>query len=188
MRLTKPAKIKSLVFLLIIQAMAAAFFVGDVIADLTFDGFDAHLILEAVVSLALVFGLLFGIREVCRTIESAKRNEEALAVARGALAEVMESYFDAWQLTSAERDVAMLAVKGCDINEISMLSGVAHGTVRAQLSRVYSKSGVSNRTERISIFIEDLMGQAAIEADQSGPAVPKHAEENRSTRAGPSAP
>ena len=50
MRLSKPGKIKSLVFLLVIQAMAAAFFVGDVIADLTFVGFDAHLVLEAAVS------------------------------------------------------------------------------------------------------------------------------------------
>jgi DNA-binding NarL/FixJ family response regulator len=159
--------------------MAAAFFVGDVIADLTFDGFDAHLILAAVVSLALVLGLFFGIREVRRTLESAQRSEEALAVAKGALVEVMESYFDAWQLTSAERDVAMLALKGCDINEISTLRGVAHGTVRAQLSRVYSKSGVSNRTELISIFIEDLMDQAVIDADQRGTTVPKDALENR---------
>jgi len=179
MRLSKPGKIKSLVFLLVIQAMAAAFFVGDVIADLTFVGFDAHLILEAAVSLALVLGLLFGIREVRRTIESAQRNEEALAIVRGALVDVMESYFDAWHLTSAERDVAMLALKGCDINEISTLRGVADGTVRAQLSRVYSKSGVSNRTELISIFIEDLIDQAVIEADESGKSAPENAMDNR---------
>lgn len=166
MRLPKPGKITSLVSLLVIQAMAAAFFVGDVIADLTFDGLDAHVMLEAAVSLALVLGLVFGIREVRRTIESARRNEEALAIARGALANVMESHFDDWQLTSAERDVALLAVKGCDINEISELRKVAQGTVRAQLSRVYAKSGVSSRTELISLFIDDLIDLRPV--DDSG--------------------
>lgn len=165
MRLSKPGKVTSLVSLLVIQAMAAAFFVGDVIADLTFDGLDAHVALEAAVSLALVLGLVFGVREVRRTIESARRNEEALAIAKGALSDVMEHNFDNWQLTSAERDVALLAVKGCDINEISDLRQVAQGTVRAQLSRVYAKSGVSSRTELISLFIEDLIDLGPAESE-----------------------
>jgi len=156
-------KVRSLVILLIIQSMAAAFFMGDVIADLSFEGLDAHVVFEAVVAVALVIGVAFGVREMRRTLERTQRSEAALSVARGALADLMEQRFEEWTLTPAEREIALLALKGFDINEMSALRDVAAGTVRAQLSRLYRKSGVSNRTELLSLFVDDLLDAPIVE-------------------------
>jgi hypothetical protein len=35
--------------------------------------------------------------------------------------------------------------------------------VRAQLSRLYTKSGVSNRTELLSLFVDDLLDAPILE-------------------------
>lgn len=144
--------------LLIVQSIAAVFFVGDVVADLSFDGFDAHIVFEAIVAAALVIGVLLGGLEMRRTLDRARRSEAAVAAASGALGELIDAYFKRWNLTPAETDVAMLALKGFDVAEIASLRQAASGTVRAQLTRIYAKAGVSNRAQLVSIFIEDLLG------------------------------
>ena len=65
--------------------------------------------------------------------------------------------FEAWGLTAAERDVGMLALKGLDVGDIAALAGAATGTVRAQLSRVYTKAGVTGRAQFVALFVEDLL-------------------------------
>jgi DNA-binding CsgD family transcriptional regulator len=70
---------------------------------------------------------------------------------------VIEGYFDNWGLTPAEAEVAMLAMKGFDGAEIAEMRGAAKGTVRAQLTRVYAKAGVSNRAQLVSLLVEDLL-------------------------------
>ncbi len=143
---------------LIAQSLAAVFFIADVVADFTFDGFDFHSGVEAVVALALGAGVLFGALEMRRVLERARTSETALMAASGAFASMIDAQFDAWELTPAERDVAMLALKGFDGAEIADLRGAAAGTVRAQLARVYAKAGVSNRAQLVAVFIEDLLG------------------------------
>ncbi|RIA56280.1 helix-turn-helix transcriptional regulator [Dichotomicrobium thermohalophilum] len=143
--------------LLVIQSLAAVFFVGDAIADISLNGFNLHIILESLVAFALVLGVMFGAYEMRRTIERARRSERALAAASGALGELIETTFEAWGLTAAESEVALLTLKGFDVAEIARLRGAAAGTVRAQLTRVYSKAGVSSRAQFISLFIEDLL-------------------------------
>ena len=149
---------KFLAGVLIIQALAAVFFVGDAIWDFTVTGFDLHLALESLVAMALVLGIGFGALEMRRTLERIRRSEAALAAASGALGELVEAQFEQWKLTPAEAEVALLALKGCDIAEIASLRHAASGTVRAQLTRVYSKAGVSSRAQLISVFIEELLG------------------------------
>ena len=46
-----------------------------------------------------------------------------------------------------------------DVAEIAELRGAAQGTVRAQLTRIYSKAGVSGRAQFAAFFVEDLLGQ-----------------------------
>jgi len=143
--------------LLVIQSLAAVFFVGDAVADITLNGYSLHIILESLVAFALVLGVMFGAYEMRRTIERARRSEQALAAASGALGELIETTFEVWGLTAAESEVALLTLKGFDVAEIARLRGAAAGTVRAQLTRVYSKAGVSSRAQLISLFIEDLL-------------------------------
>ena len=143
---------------LLVQTLGTVFFVGDVIGDLRADPISGHFIFEAIVTAALVLGILFGAFALRRTIELLRAQDQALAVARGALSDVIERQFQAWALTPAERDVGLLALKGLDVAEIAEMRGAAQGTVRAQLTRIYSKAGVSGRAQFAAFFVEDLLG------------------------------
>ncbi|WP_416897316.1 MAG: helix-turn-helix transcriptional regulator [Minwuia sp.] len=151
--------------LLTVQALCAVFFVGDVIGDFGSGEIDLHTAFEGLVALMLVIGVVLGGLEMRRTLERNQRAEAALSVASGAFAELIESYFEKWTLTPAEADVAMLALKGFDVAEIAEFRGAAQGTVRAQLTRVYAKAGVSNRTQLVGLFVEELMGGRLREPD-----------------------
>ncbi len=144
---------------LLVQTLGTVFFVGDVIGDLRKDPTSVHFLFEAFVTMALVLGILFGAFALRQTVELLRAQEQALDVARGALSEVIDRQFRSWGLTPAERDVAFLALKGLDVAEIAELRGAAQGTVRAQLTRIYAKAGVSGRAQFAAYFVEDLLGQ-----------------------------
>jgi DNA-binding CsgD family transcriptional regulator len=145
---------------LVVQTLGTVFFVGDVIGDLIEDPLSVHFLFEAGVTMVLVLGIIFGAWALRRTIELLRAQDAALDVARGALAQVIDAQFRTWALTPAERDVGLLALKGFDVAEIAGLRGAAQGTVRAQLTRIYSKAGVSGRAQFAAFFVEDLLGEA----------------------------
>lgn len=148
-----------------LQSLASAFFLVDALGDLQRDGLSAHIAIEGPVAIALLAGILFGARQLRTMLADARRRDAALAAASGALAGVIRARFAAWGLTPAEADVALFALKGCDVAEIARLRNTAAGTVRAQLARAYAKAGVSSRAALVSLFIEDLLdGAPAIPA------------------------
>lgn len=149
----------ALAVFLVVQTLAAVFFLGDAAADYLNGQADLHLYFESLVALALVLGMVFGAITLRRTLEEMRAQEVALDSARGALAEVISAQFTAWGLTPAERDIGFLALKGLDVAEIAALRDRAHGTVRAQLTRIYAKAGVSGRAQFAAFFVEDLLGQ-----------------------------
>lgn len=158
----------ALAALLALQALCAVFFVADVFGDLHAVGLDLHTLFEGAVAMALVAGIVLGGVEMRRTLEQMRRAETALSVATGAFADLIDTYFSDWGLTPAEIDVALLTLKGLEVAEIAELRGAATGTVRAQLTRVYAKSGVSSRTQFVCLFIEDLLAEPiAIVADRA---------------------
>ena len=65
--------------------------------------------------------------------------------------------FADWNLTPAEADVALFALKGCEIQDIATYRGAAQGTVRAQLARIYAKSGVRSQAALMALFLEELV-------------------------------
>lgn len=146
-----------LALLLALQALATVFFVGDAVADLTTETLTIHIVLEAAVAFALGLGVVFGAIEMRRTLERSRRSEAIVSAARGAFAEMIEGRFEEWRLTPAECDVALLGLKGFDVAGIADIRGSATGTVRAQLTRVYAKSGVSSRAELLALFMDDLI-------------------------------
>jgi DNA-binding CsgD family transcriptional regulator len=148
----------ALTVFLLVQTLAVVFFIGDVIGDLREDPTSRHFLFEALVTAALTLGVIFGALALRRTLELLRAQEAALDVARGALSEVIEAQFEGWGLTPAERDVGLLALKGLDVAGIAEVRGAAQGTVRAQLTRIYSKAGVSGRAQFAAWFVEDLMG------------------------------
>ena len=139
------------------QAVAAAFFVTDATSDLLRGETAFHTFVEAAIAICLVAGSLFGMRELRRSHALISSQERSLAVASGALVDVIETQFDTWALTPAEREVGMLALKGFDLAEIASLRGAAQGTVRAQMTAIYAKSGLSGRAQFAAFFVEDLL-------------------------------
>ena len=141
----------------VVQAIAAMFFVGDALGDLAERGVTAHIAIEGLIAFALLAGVVIGARHTRTMLHDARRREAALAVASGALAEHIAARFREWGLTGAEAEVALFALKGCDAGEIARLRGAAPGTVRAQLSAIYAKAGVASQAALVSLFIEDLL-------------------------------
>ena len=148
-----------LALFLVVQAVAVAFFLGDAAADLTVAPTEPHALFETLVALALLMAVVSGAWHLRDALERLREQDRALAAARGALADVVAAQFAAWGLTPAERDVGLLALKGLDVADIARLRGVAEGTVRAQLTRIYAKAGVSGRAQFAAWFVEDLLAE-----------------------------
>jgi len=142
---------------LLLQTVAAVFFVGDAISDLVADPTSPHSVFEALVALALILGVLLSGWQLRQTLEKMRAQEKALDTARGELSRVIDAQFSEWGLTPAERDVGLLALKGVELADIAEMRGSAQGTVRAQLTRIYAKAGVSGRPQFAAWFVEDLL-------------------------------
>lgn len=156
-RVSVRKRVTILVGLIALQGISAAFFVGDVFVDLAEDGFDAHSFYEAQATLALVLGVVFGTVEMWRTVARQVRAETALRLASGAFGEMIEEKFEHWSLSAAEADVALMTLKGFEADEIAQFRDTSSGTVRVQLSNVYAKSGLHNRGQFVSSFLDDLL-------------------------------
>jgi DNA-binding CsgD family transcriptional regulator len=73
------------------------------------------------------------------------------------LGEAIEAQFSRWSLTDAEREVALLLLKGLSHKEIATVRAVSERTVREQARSLYSKSGLSGRAALSAFFLEDLL-------------------------------
>lgn len=75
---------------------------------------------------------------------------------RGLSAE-MENQLNRWGLTEAEKEVSFLLLKGLSNKEIAVVRGTSTQTVRSQTNAIYTKSGLSGRSELSAFFLEDLL-------------------------------
>ncbi len=99
--------------------------------------------------------------------EAARWRQDAEEVLRG-LGEAIDAQFQRWGLSSAEREVALLLLKGLAHKEIAEVRETSERTVRQQSLAVYRKAGLTGRAELAAFFLEDLLlpgtGAAAPEA------------------------
>jgi DNA-binding NarL/FixJ family response regulator len=158
--------------LIAVQIVCAAFFVADLVADYheavvsPAGEFRLHFPIEAVATLALLAAVVFETRYLLALLRRKADLERSLAVASGAVHNVIEAHFDVWGLSPAERDVAMFLVKGLNTAEIAEMRGSAEGTIKAHLNAIYRKSGTRSRAEMLSVLIDSLM------AGEKGPFAP----------------
>ena len=148
------------VAVVMLQVMAAMFFVIDGLDDIISEmrtGITLEVAMECLIAIALLTGVIIGAQHTRKLIMEARRRDEALAVAKGALASIIELRFQEWQLSPGESEVALFAIKGCSITEIAKMRNAAPGTIRSQLSQVYLKSGVTSQPMLVSLFIEELL-------------------------------
>jgi|SRR5215475_4688938 len=73
------------------------------------------------------------------------------------LGEEIEKQFERWQLTSAEREVGLLMLKGFSHREVAGLRGTTEATARHQAQAIYQKSGLPGRSAFCAYFLEDLL-------------------------------
>lgn len=144
-----------------LQILATIFFLIDFSRDLRIDGWNGHLLIEGLATFGLLAGVVFGTLQIRWLVLQSLRDSAAVATARGAMTELVQLRFSEWNLTRAEADVALFALKGCDITEIAQLRHAAAGTVRAQLARVYAKAGVQSQVQLMALFVDELVDNMA---------------------------
>lgn len=144
----------------------------DVLADLSEGSTVRHVVLEMGVIGVGVLGFLFILRnlvggyrsEIMRNQQemrlwqeqSDQWKQEAQSILRG-LALQIDRQFTTWSLTAAEKEVALLLIKGLSFKEIAKIRDTKEKTVRLQSSAVYKKSSLSGRAELAAFFLEDLL-------------------------------
>jgi DNA-binding CsgD family transcriptional regulator len=148
----------TLAVIIVLQALCAAFFFSDIVSDFG-SGFygDTHLQVEAVATLVLIVGVIFLMVELRSVMSRLEEMDRGLRAARGEMAQIIDSFFDDWQLTPSEKDVGLLILKGFDNEAIAAIRGTAAGTIRAQSTRIYAKAGVDGRAQLFSLLLEELL-------------------------------
>ena len=79
----------------------------------------------------------------------------------------IEQEFSKWELSSAERDIALLMLKGLRLKEIADLRGTSERTVRQQAQAVYKKAGLEGRSDLAAYFIEDFMQSMELRQEEA---------------------
>ncbi len=174
---------------LILATALAAIIVGGV-ADLIMDRPESwlsfHVVFEALMivgALLLTTTLWLGWWRSSRSVEELRRSLEAREAERDAwrrsarralegLGEAIAGQFDAWDLTPAEREVALLLLKGHSHKAIARHTHRSAQTVRQHAASVYRKGELSGRAELAAFFLEDLMLPAERHQDAGDPRAP----------------
>jgi DNA-binding CsgD family transcriptional regulator len=73
------------------------------------------------------------------------------------LGQAIDLQFGRWNLTEAEREVALLLLKGLSLKEIAVVRATSERTIRAQAQSLYGKAGVTGRAALSAFFLEDLL-------------------------------
>jgi DNA-binding CsgD family transcriptional regulator len=72
-----------------------------------------------------------------------------------------------WGLSQAEADVAIFVAKGFSNGEIADMRGCALATVKTQLGRIYSKSGLASRYQLIAFVTDEVCSMVQEPEDAS---------------------
>ncbi|MBE0414718.1 helix-turn-helix transcriptional regulator [Yoonia sp.] len=131
-----------------------------------------HLLSELLIMLLLLIG--FGIaRQIQRYLElqsdSMARDLRSL---RGDFDSILHRQFESWQLTAAQRDVALLCLRGLRISDIAAIRGSAEGTVKAHFSAIFRAANVRTRSEFVALFMEEFIEHGTIKDHEKGGMVP----------------
>jgi DNA-binding NarL/FixJ family response regulator len=79
------------------------------------------------------------------------------SVALAGLGEAIDSQFSNWNLTEAEKEVALLLLKGLSVKEAAAIRATKERTIRAQARTIYSEAGLTARAALSVFFLEDLL-------------------------------
>lgn len=151
----------------ILQVGCGLVFTSDVIIEL--NEFTRHTWIELLGVVALAIGAAVTLRQYRQLLRRNSKIESELDAASGAFQKVIEDHFRQWNLTEAERDVALLSIKGIPVADIAAMRQTRTGTIKAQCTAIYRKSGVSSRAELVSVVIEELIAGLDLTAQPETP-------------------
>jgi DNA-binding NarL/FixJ family response regulator len=89
-------------------------------------------------------------------LQGQRWRNEARSYLKG-LGESIDAQFMRWNLTEAERKVALLLLKGLSSKEVAAVRSTSERTVREQARSIYSKAGLTGRVALSAFFLEDLL-------------------------------
>lgn len=89
--------------------------------------------------------------------EAARWRSDAADLIAG-LSAAIDAQLARWELSPAEREIALLLLKGLSHKEIATIRSVSETTVRQQARSLYRKAGLSGRNDLAAFFLEDLLG------------------------------
>ena len=155
----------------VLVALVTALVGLDVAGDARSGSSGWHLALEVgIMAVALagavaLWGQLLLARRRARALQSDLVRAEADLVrfraeaqeALAGLGEAIDRQFERWGLSAAEREVALLLLKGLSHKEVAEARATSERTVRQQALAVYRKAGLSGRAELAAFFLEDLL-------------------------------
>jgi len=165
--------------LVLLFALMAALAGTDLITDLRERTTVAHILLELLVvaiGFAAAGAIALRLRRAARDAqalraqqahlvenlrvtqqEAARWRKDAADLIAG-LSAAIDAQLVRWQLTPAEREIALLLLKGLSHKEIAQIRSVSESTVRQQAASLYRKAGLSGRNDLAAFFLEDLLG------------------------------
>lgn len=157
-------------YVTLILILSVVFFIFDVASDV-YERIIAssapslldltHLFFEVFSAGALILAIRILVRQLRWLQERNTQQSESLRFLRGEMDSYVHGKFDEWSLTSAERDIAMYMLKGLSIAEIAAARSTAEGTVKAQTSNIFRKTGVASRMELMSLFLDEFLDVGA---------------------------
>jgi DNA-binding CsgD family transcriptional regulator len=83
------------------------------------------------------------------------------------LGEAIDRQLERWGLSPAEKEIALLLLKGLSHKEVADLRGVSEATVRQQARSIYKKAGLGGRHDLAAFFLEDLLGPQRVTSDRA---------------------
>jgi DNA-binding CsgD family transcriptional regulator len=170
--------------------------VVDLVLDRPQDWLSAHVLVEAAFVLLSTGSVLYlwigwmqarrslGQAEVRLAVNEAERDRwrgRATRLLHGLGAEI-DAQFDLWSLTPAERQVALLLLKGLGHKEAAGVLDRSERTVRQHGVSVYRKSGLSGRAELAAFFLEDLLLPMDLDAGDEPDEAREHPEGAEASR------
>ena len=130
-----------------------------------------HVLVEGSIALIALFGVFYILRgsvemkqrlnkEMTDFADYKKESKIWRAESRkylDGLSKAIDQQLSKWKLSTAEKEVAFLLLKGMSLKEIAEIRNTAEKTARVQAIAIYSKSGLAGRSELSAFFLEDLL-------------------------------
>ncbi len=152
-------------------AVVLFFSVFDIWHDVNTNSSALHLTTDFFLSAIIMVGLgilIYRTEKIDKNIEelqtayfSAQQDAKNNAIERSLIlkgfGECIDAQLARWKLTQAEKEIALLLLKGLSHNEIAETRCTSERTVRQQSLNVYAKAGVKGRSDLAAFFLEDIL-------------------------------